>query len=413
MSAEQALEHGAVRLFVERAHALDPRFALDEHNVQAVVDICRRLDGLALAIEMAAARVPALGVQGVRERLGERLRMLTAGSRIALRRHQTLRAALDWSHGLLDEADQVVFRRLGVFSGGYTIEAAQQVASDEQLDEWAVLDGVGRLVDKSLIVADGDDRPRYRMLESARAYAIEKLAAAQETDALARRHSSYYAAYVERISDALFAAGGTEDAFIAARAAEFDNFRAALRWSLGDDGDAGIALALLGHASPLAWLAASRAECEAWLSALKQRIAKVELSPQQVALYRAAEISWGLMAAWFSSTGIDVHGPWPSVRETLLPLGERCMACCAYTWALVNGWHGDLDAARAVLGEVRQLEQPDWPMWLPAYRLSNTIRVSHMAGESAGEVGELAAMLARLQREGDGAGRAAFKIGTR
>ena len=102
-----------------------------------------------------------------------------------------------------------------------------------------------------------------------------------------------------------------------------------------------------------------------------------------------------------------------SARETLRPLGERCMACCAYTWALVNGWHGDLDAARAVLDEVRQLEQPDWPMWLPAYRLSNTIRVSHMAGESAGELGELAAMLARLQREGDGAGRAAFKIGTR
>ena len=250
VDAAQALEHGAVRLFVERAQALDPRFALDERNVQAVIDICRRLDGLALAIEMAAARVPALGVQGVRERLGERLRMLTAGSRIALRRHQTLRAALDWSHGLLEPQDQVVFRRLGVFSGGCTIEAVQQVASDEQLDEWAVLDAIGRLVDKSLIVADGDDRPRYRMLESARAYALEKLAAAQETDALARRHASYYAAYAERISDALFAAGGTEDGFIAARAAEFDNLRAALKWSLGDNGDAGIALALLAHTSP-------------------------------------------------------------------------------------------------------------------------------------------------------------------
>ena len=101
VSAAQALEHGAVRLFAERAQALDPRFALDERNVQAVIDICRRLDGLALAIELAAARVPALGVQGVRERLDERLRMLTAGSRIALRRHQTLRAAFDWSHGLL------------------------------------------------------------------------------------------------------------------------------------------------------------------------------------------------------------------------------------------------------------------------------------------------------------------------
>ena len=296
-SAAQALEHGAVRLFVERAQALDPRFALDERNVQAVIDICRRLDGLALAIELAAARVPALGVQGVRERLDERLRMLTAGSRIALRRHQTLRAALDWSHGLLEPQDQVVFRRLGVFSGGCTIEAVQQVASDEQLDEWAVLDAVGRLVDKSLIVADGDDLPRYRMLESARAYALEKLAAAQETDALARRHANYYAAYAERGCDALFAAGGTEDGFIAARAAEFDNLRAALKWSLGDDGDAGLALALLAHASPLVWLAASRAECEAWLTALKQRLANLELSPRQAALYCAAEISWGFVTS--------------------------------------------------------------------------------------------------------------------
>ena len=414
MSAEQALEHGAVRLFVERAHALDPRFALDERNVQAVIDICRRLDGLALAIEMAAARVPALGVQGVRERLGERLRMLTAGSRIALRRHQTLRAALDWSHGLLEPQDQVVFRRLGVFSGGCTIEAVQQVASDEQLDEWAVLDAVGRLVDKSLIVADGEDRPRYRMLESARAYALEKLAAAQETDALARRHASYYAAYAERISDALFAAGGTEDGFIAARAAEFDNLRAALKWSLGDNGDVAIALALLGYASPLGWVAASRVEREAWLTALKQRLAIVELTPRQAALHCTAEISWGFMTAWHSSAGVDARGPWSSVRQTLQPLGERWTAYCACLWALVDAWRGRVEAARAVLDEVRQLEQPDWPAWLPAYCLSNTIRVSRMAGEFAGEkeISELPAMLARLQREGDGAGRTAFLIGT-
>jgi len=412
VSAEQALKHGAVRLFVERAHALDPRFALDEHNVQAVVDICHRLDGLALAIELAAARVAVLGVQGVRQRLGERLRMLTGGSRIALRRHQTLRAALDWSHGLLEPQDQVVFRRLGMFSGGCTIEAVQQVASDEQLDEWATLDAVGRLVDKSLIVADGDDRPRYRMLESARAHALEKLAAALETDALARRHAGHYAAYAERINDAFFAADGTEDTFIAARAAELDNFRAALKWSLGEGGDAGIALELLAHASPFGLLAAPRAESEAWLTALKQRLADMELSPRQAALHCAAEISWGFMTAWHSTAGTDVHGSWPKARQTLRPLSERWLAYSACTWAMVNGWRGDLNAARQVLDEARQLEQPDWPAWLPAYRLSHSIRVSRMEGEAAGEVGELPAMLARLKREGDGVGRAAFKIGT-
>jgi predicted ATPase/DNA-binding winged helix-turn-helix (wHTH) protein len=412
VSAGQALEHGAVRLFVERTHALDARFALDERNVQAVIDICGRLDGLALAIEMAAARVPALGVQGVRERLGERLRMLTAGSRIALRRHQTLRAALDWSHGLLEPHDQVVFRRLGVFSGGCTIEAAQQVASDEQIDEWAVLDAIGRLVDKSLIVADGDDRPRYRMLESARAYALEKLAATQETDALARRHASYFAAYAERICDAFFAAGGTEDGFIAARAAEFDNFRAALKWSLSDDGDVAIAVALLGHASPLDWVAASRVECEAWLRSLKQRLAIEELTPKHAALYCAAEISWDFMTAWHSTADVDARGPWSLIRQTLLPLGERWTAYWACLWALVEAWRGRVEAARAVLDEVRQLEQPDWPAWLPALRLSNEIRISRLAGDWWEEVGELTAMLARLQREGDGDGRAAFVIAT-
>jgi predicted ATPase/DNA-binding winged helix-turn-helix (wHTH) protein len=412
VSAEQALEHGAVQLFVKRTQALDSRFALDERNVRPVIDICRQLDGLALAIEMAAARVPALGVQGVRERLGERLRLLTAGSRIALRRHQTLRAALDWSHGLLDEQDQTVFRRLGVFSGGCTIEAAQQVAHDEQLDKWAVLDAIGRLVDKSLVVADAGDKPRYRMLESARAYALEKLAAAQETDLLARRHASCYAAYVERINETLFAAGGTEDGFIAARATEFDNFRAALKWSLGDDGDADISLALLGYASPMAFAAVSRAESETFLSALKQRVATMDMTPRQAALRYAAETLWGFMAAYHSSAGVDVLGPWHLARERMEPLGQRRMAYYAYTWAVANGWRGDIKAARAVLDEVRQLERSDWPAWLPALRLTYAIWVSSWVGDSSADRRELPAMLARLQKEGDIAGRAAFTIRT-
>jgi predicted ATPase/DNA-binding winged helix-turn-helix (wHTH) protein len=410
MSAAQALEHGAVRLFVERARALDPRFALNESNVQAATDVCKQLDGLALAIEMAAARVPALGVQGVRERLGERLRMLTAGSRIALRRHQTLRAALDWSHRLLEEQDQVVFRRLGIFSGGCTIEAAQHVVADERLDEWAVLDAIGRLVDKSLIIADGDDKPRYRMLESARAYALEKLAAAHETDAMAGRHAACYAAHAERIGNALFAAGGTEGAFVAARTAEFDNFRAALKWALGEPGDIDIALDLLGNSSPFGWLAVSRAESDAWLADLTRVLARFELSPRQVALGCATEVSWGFMAAWHSSAGSYWRRPWHAVRQALRPLGERWTAYCASYWALMNAWRGDLSGARVVLDEARGLEQADWPAWLPATLLYNAVRVFDMTGESEVELGELAAMLARLHREGDSRGRAAFTI---
>jgi predicted ATPase/DNA-binding winged helix-turn-helix (wHTH) protein len=411
-SAAQALEHGAVRLFVERAQALDPRFALDQRTLQAVIDICRGLDGLALAIEMAAARVPALGVQGVRERLGERLRMLTVASRTAVRRHQTLRAALGWSYGLLAPKDRVVFRRLGVFSSGYTIEAAQRVTSDGQLDEWAVLDAIGRLVDKSLVVADGADRPRYRMLESVRAYALENLAAAGETGELARRHARYYATYVEHIGEALFAAGGTEDGFIAARAAEFDNVRAAVNWSLGEGGDVGTALALLAHASPMAWVATARAECETWLTALTQRLADVELQPREVALFCAMTLSWGFMTAWHSTAGVDPRGSWATTRQKLQPLGERWVAYCGCNWALQDGWRGDLDTARRILAEVSELEGPGWPGWLPALRLSNMIKVAHMTGELSDRSAELPAMLARLQQEGDGAGRAAFELGT-
>lgn len=157
------------------------RFELGEHNRAAVADICRRLDGIPLAIELAAARLPLLGVEGVRQRLDERFQVLTAGHRAVLRRHQTLRAALEWSHGLLEPPEQKVFRRLGVFAGGFTLEAAQALAADDMLDGWEVLEQMGALVDKSLLVAEGDPLPRYRMLETTRLYALERLADAGET----------------------------------------------------------------------------------------------------------------------------------------------------------------------------------------------------------------------------------------
>jgi predicted ATPase len=130
---------------------MDPLFALNEGNVAAVIDICRRLDGIPLALELAAARVPLLGLEGVCARLDERFRLLTAGSRLALRKHQTLRAALEWSYGLLSEPEQRVFERLGVFAGSFAMDAAQELAADEAIDGWAVLDHLGALTNKSLV----------------------------------------------------------------------------------------------------------------------------------------------------------------------------------------------------------------------------------------------------------------------
>ena len=181
-----AREFGAVALFEARVRAVDPRFALNDESLAVVIDICRRLDGLPLAIELAAARVATLGLRPLHDKLDARFKLLTGGSRATLRRHQTLRAALEWSHNLLNDGEQAVFRRLGVFAGGFAMELAQAVAGDAQLDEWAVLEHLSALVDKSLVVADAGDPPRYRLLESARAFALEQLAAGETAETLNR-----------------------------------------------------------------------------------------------------------------------------------------------------------------------------------------------------------------------------------
>jgi predicted ATPase len=219
------MEYGAVELFAHRVSALDRSFALTPANVAGVVEICRRLDGIALAIEMAAARVPLLGVEGVRARLDERFRLLSAGNRIALRKHQTLRAALEWSHGHLSEVEQLVFRRLGIFAGGFPLGALAEVVADDALDEWEVIERLGSLVDKSLVVAEGSPTKRYRLLETMRAFALEHLAAAGETATLERRHARWLDRACAGLLDVSLTRGGPWSRHLEA---ELDNVRAAL-----------------------------------------------------------------------------------------------------------------------------------------------------------------------------------------
>ena len=225
-----ALQSGAVELFQARAQAVDPRFTLTAANLPAVVEICLRLDGIPLAIELAAARLPLLGVEGLRARLHERFNVLTGGARMVLRRHQTLRATLEWSHALLTRDEQTVFRRLAVFAGGFTLEAAQHVASDEGIDPWIALDHLGALVDKSLVLAEGDPIPRYRMLETTRAYGLERLAEAGETQAALRRHAEAVLALLEPFETDDWQWRATGSTVPAARV-ELDNLRAALDWA--------------------------------------------------------------------------------------------------------------------------------------------------------------------------------------
>jgi predicted ATPase/class 3 adenylate cyclase/DNA-binding CsgD family transcriptional regulator len=198
----------AVRLFTERASKVRPRFAVTNDNAPAVAQVCRELDGLPLAIELAAARVRMLSLEQIAAGLGDRFRLLTGGTHSALPRQQTLRASMDWSHELLSEQERVLFRRLSVFAGGFTLDACEQVGAGDGLERTAILDLLASLVDKSLIVAE-DHGPamRYRLLETVRHYAAERLAEAGETETTRARHVDAFLALAESGAKELEGAG--------------------------------------------------------------------------------------------------------------------------------------------------------------------------------------------------------------
>ena len=190
-----SLADEAIELFTDRARHARPDFAVTDDNAAAVGEICARLDGVPLAIELAAARVRALSLAEILDSLHDRFRLLTGGARTAVRRQQTLRASVDWSHALLTEPERVLFRRLAVFLGGFDLDAAQAVAGGGEVERYQVLDQLTLLVDKSLVVADDSGgRTRYRLLETVRQYALEKLGESGEADAVRSRHRDYYTA---------------------------------------------------------------------------------------------------------------------------------------------------------------------------------------------------------------------------
>jgi predicted ATPase/DNA-binding SARP family transcriptional activator len=230
-AAPEALAgYDAVRLFVERAAAADPGFTLDAASAPAVAELCRRLDGLPLAIELAAARVRVLPVAEIAARLEDRFRLLTGGGRTADARQRTLRATVDWSWELLEEPDRRLLRRLSVFSGGWTVAAAETVCGGDGLDPAEVLDGLFRLVDRSLIVrgttpavAAGGEPARFRMLETLRAYGAERLAEAGEAESVAARHTAWCLELAERA-----AVHRSSRRWLRLVDADYDNLRAAL-----------------------------------------------------------------------------------------------------------------------------------------------------------------------------------------
>ena len=352
-----ALRYGAVALFNARARSADAGFALNEDNVGAVIDVCARLDGIALAIELAAARVSLLGVQGLRQRLSERLRLLAGGERAALPRHRTLRAALEWSYGLLSDDERTVLDRLGIFVGSFSLEAAQRVASDEQIDGWAVLDHLSTLVDKSLVVVEAGEPPRYRLFESGRAFALERLAATSATETIRRRHAQALASTLGR--------GGSVEspsAWIRRNAPDLDNVRAAAAWATGPGGDRRIAIELAGATENLWFVLGCSDEGACLFQAVEPWIDE-SIPPAVAARF------------WLAESGLTTFNSVRHHAEAALRaadlfrgVGDRESLFFALGAAAKQfSWADERVAAERALAEARSLLDAEWPPWIRGY----------------------------------------------
>jgi predicted ATPase/DNA-binding winged helix-turn-helix (wHTH) protein len=261
LTATQALGFPAVQLFVKQVAHSGHAFELTDADAPIVAEICRRLDGIALALELAASRVGVHGVQGTAALLDKQFRLLWRGRRTALPRHQTLSATLDWSYNLLSPTEQLVLRRLAVFVGGYSLEAALNVAA-ESLDPAELTETLATLVDKSLVTSDRTTAMRYRLLDTTRAYAWQRLTDSGEDLKILRRHSEHMIHVLERSGATIWAPPRPEsiDFFVL----NLSNVCAALEWSFSDQGDCGLGAKLAGASACLFFQAGLLSECAAW-----------------------------------------------------------------------------------------------------------------------------------------------------
>ena len=286
-----SLTDEAIELFNDRARHARPNFEVGDDRA-LVEEICRRLDGMPLAIELAAARVRALSVRQIVDSLHDRFRLLTGGARTAVRRQQTLRASVDWSHALLTEPEQVLFRRLAVFAGGFDLDAAQAVGASSEVETYQLMDQLSLLVDKSLVVADDTGAGmRYRLLETVRQYAQEKLGESGEADEVRSRHRDHYTAIAAELESHGHAA---DDRLLAWAQTEIDNLRTAFAWSR-ENSDPEAALRLVLSLRPL-WLRGGRVQ-EA-LAGLDAVLTDPDRSGIAPAVWAGAVAEQSILAAW-------------------------------------------------------------------------------------------------------------------
>ena len=361
----EALRFGSVVLFVERVRAFDRHFALDAANAGAVIELCHALDGLPLAIELAAARAPLLGVTRLLASMRDRFALLTHGrNRAAPERQRTLHATLEWSHGLLDEREQRVFRRLGVLAGSASLGLIEALLVDGDDDLWAVLDALDTLVDRSLVVAlpqgDGDRHiePRYRLLETPRAFALQCLDRAGERAALQRRHALAVAAVLDAAYNEYFSGRVGVDDWLHQRAPDLDNAREALHWAhvAGDtELELRIGTTMLRalppslHVERLALADAVEACTNEHLPLPLQMKAWIELNCVLADPRKAR----GRVAAERALAAARRLGPAQPDRFALYHALARSASAAAQA--------DDLPAARSLLAEMQPIEDPAWP----------------------------------------------------
>ena len=316
---EVVLTHAASQLFVERSRSYTRDSRFDDATACEIATICRQLDGVPLALELAAARVPTLGVRGVLDGLSDRFRLLTAGQRSALPRHRTLRATVDWSHRLLDETERTLFRRLAVFPAGFTVEAAHCVSSPDIEDQWRIIDLLGNLVGKSLLHLDvSAPAPRYRFLETIRLYALEELADSGETDLTARRHASYF----QRISEQAVAdwkRQATGDWRQVYRG-YVDDVRAALKWAFSENGDKEMGVRTLQSSIPF-WVEFSLLdECRRWVSLALDKHGLTESTGTRDEMVLRAAL--GTSLTWARGPVAETRAAWSRALDLARKLGD-------------------------------------------------------------------------------------------
>ncbi len=282
-------EYEAVRLFIDRAVTSAPQFAITRDNAPAVAQVCHRLDGIPLAIELAAARVKVLAVEQIAARLEDRFRLLTGGSRTALPRQQTLRAAMDWSYDLLSEQERTVLRRLSVFAGGWTLVAAEAVCSGDGVEASAILDLLAQLVDKSLVgVETKGNEARYGLLETVRQYGLDRLMESEKALIVRRKHRDWFLELVERAEREL--RGPRQILWLDRLENELDNLRAALEWSMKEAPAAGLRLA-----GELQWFCQIRghlSEGRKWLEDTLLIASDASPPVRAKALWGVGQLSW-------------------------------------------------------------------------------------------------------------------------